>query len=86
MRKALRPGGAIVFAAEAFYDDWFDYPWGLRTDGHSVWAIRSFGWMELGFRKSYVQESLTRLGFVLEWSSLPDAGPYGELLIARLAQ
>lgn len=85
IRQALKPGGAIVFAAEAFYDDWFDFPWGLRTDGHSVWAIRKFGWMELGFRKSYMESSLETLGFSLEWSALPDAGAYGDLLIARLA-
>jgi len=84
MRNALKPGGAIIFAAEAFYDDWFDFPWGLRTDGHSVWAIRNFGWMELGFRKTFIADTLERCGFSLNWSSLVDAGPYGELLVAQL--
>lgn len=86
MAKALKPGGAIVFAAEAFYDDWFDFPWGLRTDGHSVWAIRSFGWMELGFRKTFMERCLKDLGFALEWSALADVGAYGELMIARLVK
>lgn len=84
MRRALKPGGAIIFAAEPFYDDWFDFPWGVRTDGQSVWAIRSSGWMELGFRKTFIADFLTQQGFSLDWSSLPDAGAYGELLIARL--
>lgn len=85
MYDALRSGGAIMFAAEAFYDDWFDFPWGVRTDGHSVWAIRNFGWMELGFRKSFISSVLSQQGFELEWSSLNEAGSYGELLIARKA-
>ena len=84
MRQALKPGGCIIFAAEAFYDDWFDFPWGVRLDGHSVWAIRNFGWMELGFRKSYIGNFLTEEGLTLDWSSLTEAGAYGELLIARL--
>ena len=78
----LKPGGRIIFEAESFYDDWYDIPWGLRLDGHSIWAIRNFGWMELGFRKTYIGRILDRLGFSLSWSSLGAAGAYGERLIA----
>jgi len=84
MRRALKPGGCIIFAAEPFYDDWFDFPWGVRLDGHAVWAIRNSGWMELGFRKSYIADFLMQEGLTLDWSSLGEAGAYGELLIARL--
>jgi SAM-dependent methyltransferase len=49
LRSVIKPGGRIVFCGEVFYGDWFDFPWGVRLDGQSVWAIRSFGWMELGF-------------------------------------
>jgi len=83
MSKALKPDGVILFAAEAFYDDWFDYPWGLRLDGHSVWAINQFHWMELGFRKTYMETMLARYKFKVEWSSVADLGAYGEMLVAR---
>lgn len=84
MARALRPGGRILFAAEAFYDDWFDFAWGVRLDGHAVWAIRNFGWMELGFRKSYITSLLESQNFELEWSSISDVGSYGEMLVATL--
>lgn len=82
LHRSLRQGGRILFCAEAFYDDWFDYPWGVRLDGHSVWAIRNFGWMELGFRKSYITALLEDTGFDLQWSSIEAAGAYGEMLVA----
>ncbi len=84
LQRILRPGGKVIFCAEPFYDDWFDFPWGLRLDGHSVWAIRNFGWMELGFRKSYMIDLLTNAGFSPEWSSVPGIGAYGEFLVAEL--
>tara|TARA_R110002020_G_scaffold224599_1_gene434155 strand:- start:29600 stop:30442 length:843 start_codon:yes stop_codon:yes gene_type:complete len=84
LRSMLRSNGKIVFCAEAFYDDWFDFPWGLRLDGHSVWAIRNFGWMELGFRKSYINELLAEFDFIPEWSAVPSIGPIGEFLVASL--
>lgn len=83
LKKVLRAKGKIIFCAEAFYDDWFDYPWGLRLDGHSVWAIRNFGWLELGFTKTYVQDILRAEGFEVEWSTVDGIGPYGEFLVAR---
>ena len=85
MSRALRPGGKIIFAAEPFYDDWFDFPWGVRLDGHAVWAIRCYGWMELGFRKSYIRDLLEKNQFGLIWSSIPEVGAYGEMLVATRA-
>lgn len=82
IHRFLKVGGRIVFCAEPFYDDWFDYPWGVRLDGQAVWAIRNFGWMELGFRKSYLAALLEAIGFDLEWSSINAAGAYGEMLVA----
>ena len=44
------PGGAIVFAGEPLLRD-APIPWRVRLDGHSLWAIRTFGWMDLGFNE-----------------------------------
>lgn len=80
----LKPKGQIIFCAESFYDDWFDFPWGVRLDGHSVWAIRNFGWMELGFRKAYILDVLTKLGFNVRFSKVDGIGSYGEFCIATI--
>jgi len=60
--RIVRPGGRIVFAAEPVARR-FWCPWGLRLDGESVWAIRRNGWLELGFRRSYFLEMLSRAGW-----------------------
>jgi SAM-dependent methyltransferase len=82
LANALKSGGKIIFAAEPFYDDWFDYPWGIRLDGHAVWAIRSFGWLELGFRKTYIDSLLNANNFALDYHSVGEIGAYGNFLVA----
>src|SRR6202035_1985719 len=47
LHDIVRPGGAVLFAAEPVQR--LDYPWGPRLDGLSVWASRTYGWLELGF-------------------------------------
>lgn len=84
LRKVLRRGAQIIFCAEPFYDDWFDYPWGVRLDGHSIWAINNFGWMELGFTKKYISGLLEKNGFSVEWSSVSGIGAYGNFCVATL--
>jgi SAM-dependent methyltransferase len=78
----LANGGIIVFAAESIYPD-FPIPWGVRQDGHSIWAIRSFGWMELGFNEDYFILMLRRYGFNLEKTHCKEAGPSGLVYVAR---
>ncbi len=41
-------------------------PWGVRTDGESLWAIRRNGWLELGFHPDYFRQALGRVGLVAE--------------------
>ncbi len=54
--------GAIVFVGEPILDNFY-CPWGVRLDGQSVWSIRKFGWLELGFRTDYFRRTLERLGW-----------------------
>jgi SAM-dependent methyltransferase len=63
LSDVLQPGGRIFFAAEPI-DDSFPVPWGLRLDGESLWAIRSHGWLELGYQQSYFIRMLHHLGWV----------------------
>jgi hypothetical protein len=61
LAAALAPGGHVYFGAEPITRD-FPVPWGIRTDGESLWAIRQNGWLELGFRESYFRTALRRAG------------------------
>lgn len=53
--------GVVVFGAEPIGP--MTMPWGIRTDGMSVWSIRKFGWFELGFEPDYFGAALKRTGW-----------------------
>lgn len=50
-------------------------------DGHAVWSIRNFKWMELGFSEDYMLRLLSRCGFAAERSSNTTIGPLGMIYI-----
>jgi len=77
----LNNGGKIIFAAEPITDD-FPIPWGLRLDGESLWAIRNFGWCELGFQETYFRELMARNNLMLTKLSCPDT-PWGTIFVAE---
>jgi SAM-dependent methyltransferase len=79
----VAPGGAAVFAGEPIADD-FPMPWGLRRDGRSLWAIRLFGWLELGFRTDYFLDLLARHGWVAQLHTSADV-PWQRVFVARRA-
>jgi protein-L-isoaspartate O-methyltransferase len=58
----LSPGGHIILAGEPITNS-FAQPWGVRLDGQSLWSIRKFGWMELGFQEEYFQKALSQTGW-----------------------
>ncbi len=61
LHKLIKEDGLVAFAAEPVAD--FPHPWGIRLDGISVWSIRKFGWLELGFDNSYFFKTLLLLGW-----------------------
>lgn len=63
LKDLIKPEGRVYFAAEPIAEE-FPMPWGLRLDGESLWAIRGFGWLELGYQESYFLRTLLRLGWV----------------------
>lgn len=81
LNKATRSDGRVYFAAEPIIPD-FPIQWGLRLDGESLWAIRKYGWLELGFREDYFRRTLDALGWVVEKHTL-DATPWGTVFEAR---
>lgn len=81
----INKGGIICFASEPIVNGpsfIIPYPWGIRLDGMSVWSIRKFGWMELGFKKDFFLDLLSKNGFVMnEFAS--DVSPLTHLIIAK---
>lgn len=65
LSQAVKEDGRVFFAAEPVTAD-FPLPWGLRLDGESLWAIRNFGWLELGYNERYFLEMLTKFGWRVE--------------------
>lgn len=64
--ELLTPDGKVYLAGEPIvgaHDPVVPYPWGLRLDGLSLWSIRKFGWLELGFREDYLRTLLDRKGW-----------------------
>ena len=77
IQQALEPGGVLVFVAEpvvAPTSKVVPYPWGVRLDGMSIWAIRQWGWMELGFQEPYFVKMLNEEGWRLKRHNLGIAG------------
>jgi len=72
MHRILKPDGFIVFGPEPIVEPdgpWkhaVPYPWGPRLDGLSLRAMRTHGWMELGFQEPYFKKLLERNGWSYE--------------------
>jgi SAM-dependent methyltransferase len=75
LQRVVADDGLIAFAGEPIIapgDVWeptVPFPWGPRCDLLSLWAMRTQGWMELGFREAYFLEALSRAG----WSAVKHA-------------
>lgn len=81
LKHAVKPGGIMVVASEPIIAD-YGIPWGLRTDGEALWAMRNFGWLELGFRQSYFEAALARTGWTAEKRTCSDPD-WASVWIAR---
>ncbi|MBX7112761.1 MAG: methyltransferase [Myxococcaceae bacterium] len=61
LNSLLTTQGTIIFGAEPICD--LPYPWGIRLDGLSLWSMRRYGWLELGFEPSYFFSMLRSKGW-----------------------
>jgi hypothetical protein len=50
------------------------YPWGPRLDALSVFCMRRFGWMELGFTRDYLLKIARATGWVAKYHPFPGCG------------
>jgi SAM-dependent methyltransferase len=56
LHERIKPGGRVVLCGEPIVSGvtpGIPYPWGPRLDALSVFCMRRFGWMELGFTHEY---------------------------------
>jgi SAM-dependent methyltransferase len=84
LHDIVRPGGAVLFAAEPIQK--LDYPWGPRLDGLSVWSSRTHGWLELGFDSAYFDRALARTGWSGRRIKLGAAPGEPDVIVARAAR
>jgi SAM-dependent methyltransferase len=74
LRERVRLGGRIVLSGEPVVPHpipHVPYPWGPRLDGLSIFCIRRYGWMELGFTQNFLSEAFWRAGWQLESHPFP---------------
>ncbi|MDP9320274.1 MAG: class I SAM-dependent methyltransferase [Chloroflexota bacterium] len=83
LHDLLAEGGVILFVAEPIVD--LPYPWGLRLDGQSLWAMRQLGWLELGFDRSYFMQALRDTGWVGERLHSRAISSLTDVVVARAA-
>jgi len=62
--RLLSENGSIFFFSEPIHKD-FSFPWGLRYDGESLWAIMCNKWLELGFDQDFFLGLMLRKGFLV---------------------
>lgn len=76
LSRIVKKGGSLYFSEEPINPSsgpGLPYPWGLRLDGASLYYIRKYGWLELGFQESYFREALRREGWKLARIASPFA-------------
>jgi SAM-dependent methyltransferase len=85
LQERLAPGGILVFCGEPVVGHptgAVPFPWGPRLDALSVFCIRRYGWMELGFTHDFFVELLRRHGWKAEFHLCEPAGR-GSIYTAR---
>ena len=66
LHARLNPGGRVILCGEPVSvgpNPAVPYPWGPRLDGLSVFCMRRFGWMELGFSHRYLMRLMRQKGW-----------------------
>lgn len=77
LHDRLKPGGRIILCGEPIVANNFPgipYPWGPRLDALSVFCMRRFGWMELGFTHAFFVEAARQAGWQADVHAFPNCG------------
>ena len=66
LHERLAPGGRVIFCGEPIVHELMPgvpFPWGPRLDALSIFCMRRWGWMELGFQHQFFMQMLERTGW-----------------------
>ena len=77
LHDRLNPGGRVILCGEpvvAGQSAAMPYPWGPRLDALSVFCIRRFGWMELGFTHAFLTRIAEETGWRCSYHPFPGCG------------
>lgn len=77
LRHRLKPGGRLVLCGEPIVDTVIPaipFAWGPRMDALSVFCMRRWGWMELGFTREFLVEAARRAGWRTTHHPFPGCG------------
>nr|WP_321986293.1 class I SAM-dependent methyltransferase [uncultured Lichenicoccus sp.] len=77
LHDRLNPGGRVILCGEPVVPDpspGIPYPWGPRLDALSVFCMRRFGWMELGFTHGFFTQAARRAGWSVAFHPFPGCG------------
>jgi SAM-dependent methyltransferase len=77
LHERLAPGGRLVFCGEPIVpgpQPPVPFPWGPRLDALSIFCMRRFGWMELGFQHDFFLRLLRRSGWRTTFHPMQDCG------------
>jgi 2-polyprenyl-3-methyl-5-hydroxy-6-metoxy-1,4-benzoquinol methylase len=87
LQDRVTPGGRLIFCGEPVVtvsQSGIPYAWGPRLDALSVFCMRRYGWMELGFTHDFFMEALHRNGWYVEFSHPPNCGRAWTYVAQRL--
>ena len=89
LHDRLEPSGRILLCGEpvvAAGRAAVPYPWGPRLDALSVFCIRRFGWMELGFTRGFLVQLARDTGWRIRHHSFPSCSRADIFLLTRATE
>lgn len=81
LHECVAPDGLVLLAGEPVGE--MPFPWGPRIDGLSLWSMRRYGWLELGFDARYFAMLLDRTGWKASRQRLRARAPKSDILVLR---
>ncbi len=73
----LKPGGKLILCGEPVVPasgGAIPFPWGPRLDALSIFCMRRYGWMELGFTHDFLMDAFRRTGWSATFHPFPNTG------------
>lgn len=75
--RKITDGGRLILCGEPIVAESMPavpFPWGPRLDALSVFCMRNYGWMELGFSEQFLFDLFHKHGWLISSHHLPNCG------------